>query len=171
MTFKYSNNFILLTKFWIPLTLLEINVISLFIVTTDYSDTKIITFKKGTSFEACVLLFFIKFLFFTKWWPFKNYEKCFLFHLKSSFHSRDIQFFVFLSFPLFLPVGHCFRGWLKINLKVYDVISCLNKNLITHFVWCLEKEIRCDIETLSIDRVLNKEHFCRKSMQKMCTKS
>ena len=25
--------------------------------------------------------------------PFKNYEKCFLFHLKSSFGSRDIQIF------------------------------------------------------------------------------
>ena len=29
---------------------------------------------------------------------FKNYEKCFLLHLKSSFRSRDIQFFVI--FPL-----------------------------------------------------------------------
>ena len=78
---------------------------------------------------------FIKFyFFFTKWQPFKNFEKCFLFHLKSSFRSRDIQFFVFLSFPLFLPVGHCFRGWSKINLKVHDVINCLNKNSITHFV-------------------------------------
>ena len=33
----------------------------------------------------------------------KNYEKCFLFHLKSSFRSRDIQIFVFFfpSFPHF----------------------------------------------------------------------
>ena len=53
---------------------------------------------------------FIKFLFFHQMIALQNYEKCFLFHLKSSFHSRDIQFFVFLSFPLFLPVGHCFRG-------------------------------------------------------------
>ena len=30
------------------------------------------------------------FYFFTNWYPFKNYEKCFLFHLKSSFHSWDI---------------------------------------------------------------------------------
>ena len=103
--------------------------------------------------------------------PFKNYEKCFSFHLKSSFRSRDIQALVFSSSPLFLPVSHCFRGWSKKNLKVYDVINCLNKNLITHFVWYLEKEIRCDIETLSIDRELNKEHFYGKIMQKMCTKS
>ena len=101
----------------------------------------------------------------------KKFEKCFLFHLKSSFRSRDIRFFVFLSFPLFLPAGHCFGGWSKINLKVHDVINCLNKNLITHFVWYLEKEIRCDIETLPIDRELNKAHFYEKIIQKMCTKS
>ena len=32
-----------------------------------------------------------------------------------------------------LPVNHCFRGCLKINVKVYDIINCLNKNLM-HFV-------------------------------------
>ena len=31
--------------------------------------------------------------------PIKNYEKCFLFHLKSSFHSQDIQFFIVFSLP------------------------------------------------------------------------
>ena len=64
----------------------------------------------------------------------ENYEKCFSFHQKISFRSRDIQIFVFLSSRPFLPVSHCFGGCLKINLKVYDVIDCLNKNLITHFV-------------------------------------
>ena len=44
-----------------------------------------------------------------------------LFRLKSSFRSRDIQIFVFPSSPLFLNVGHCFRRWSKINIKVYDV--------------------------------------------------
>ena len=75
-----------------------------------------------------------------------------LFHLKSSFCSWDIQIFVFQSSPPFFPVGHCFRGWSKINLKVY-VIHFLNKNLITHFVWYLEKGKRNDSETLSIDRI------------------
>ena len=95
----------------------------------------------------------------------------FLFHFKSSFRSRDIQFFLILSSPLFLPVSHCFRCWSKINLIDYDVINCLNKNLLTHFLWYLEKEKRCDIETLFIDRVLNKKHFYGKIMQKKCTKS
>ena len=113
------------------------------------------------------LLFFTKLLFSTKWQPFKNYEKCLLFHLKSSFCSQDIQFFLFPPSPLFLPVNHCGRCCLKINLQVYDVINCLNKNLITHFVWYLGKVNRYDIEILSIDRVLNKEDFYGKIMQKM----
>ena len=63
--------------------------------------------------------------------------------LKSSFCSRDIHIFVFPSSPLFLPVTHYFKGWSKINLKVCDVIRCLNKNLIiTHFAWYLKKEKR-----------------------------
>ena len=81
--------------------------------------------------------------------------KMFLFHLKISFCSWDIQMFVSLSSSLFCPVSHCFGGWFKKNLNVYDVMNCLIKNLMTHFAWYLEKEIRCDIETLSIDKVLN----------------
>ena len=100
---------------------------------------------------------FVKFLFLAKWWPFKNYEKCFLFHLKCPFHSWGLQIFVFLS--SFLPVNHFFRGWSKINLKVCDVINCLNKNLITNFVWYLEKEKSYDIKTLSPDIVLYKGQF------------
>ena len=122
-------------------------------------------------FKACDHNFLIKFLFLTKWYPFKNYEKCFLLHQKSSFRTQDIQIFVFSSSPLFFPVSHCLRGWSKKNLKIYDVINCLNKNLITRFVWYLEKEIRCDNETLSIDRELNKKHFYGKIKLKVCLKS
>ena len=32
-------------------------------------------------------------------------------------------------FPSFPPCQPLFRDWSKINLKVYDVIKCLNKNL------------------------------------------
>ena len=82
---------------------------------------------------------------------------------------RGIQIVVFSSSPLFFPVSHCFTGWSKENLKVYDIIDCQNKNL-RHFVWYLEKEIRYYIETLSIGREVNKENCYGKIMQKMCTK-
>ena len=48
--------------------------------------------------------------------------------------------FYFSIFPSFFPVSHWLRGWSKRNLKIYNVSNCLNKNLITHFVWYLEKE-------------------------------
>ena len=115
-------------------------------------------------------LFLSNVYFFSKWKSFENYEKCFLFYQKSSCHSRDIQIFVSLSSPLFLPVGHCFRGWLKINLKFCGVIIYLNKNLIIHFVWYLGKEKRYDFETLSIDKVLNKENLYGKSCRKYAPK-
>ena len=85
--------------------------------------------------------------------------------------SRYSNFCIFV-FPSFSPCQLLlYWGWFHKNCKVYDVIICLNKNLITHFVWYLEKEIRCDIDTLSIDGILNMEHFYVKIMQKMCTKS
>ena len=125
-----------------------------------------------THFKACVYYFLSNVYFSPNDSPSKTIKNVFYFmYIKTSFRSWDIQIFIFSSSLFFFPVSHCFRGWFKRNLKVYDVINCLNKNLITHFVWYLEKEIRCDIETLSIDRVLNMEHFYGKIMQKMCTKS
>ena len=73
--------------------------------------------------------------FYQKLW------KLFCTSSKSCFHSKDIQTSVLASSPFFLSVSHCFRGCSKINLKVYDVINYLIKNL-THFVWSLEKEKR-----------------------------
>ena len=73
---------------------------------------------------------------------FKACARYFFFHQMIVFYENTfyfIQMFVFLSSPLFFNVGHCFRGWSKINVKVYGVINCVNKNLITHFVWYLEK--------------------------------
>ena len=65
---------------------------------------------------------------------FQKLWKIFLFHLKRSFRSRNIYIFVFPSSPLFPhAVSHYFRGLSKINLKVYDVINCLNKNSQTPF--------------------------------------
>ena len=54
---------------------------------------------KWEKVKASVRYFVSNFYFLTKWKPFKNYEKCFLSHLKSSFGSRDIQFFVIFSLP------------------------------------------------------------------------
>ena len=97
--------------------------------------------------------------------------KMFFIPSKKLFSLSRYSNFCISIFPLFLPVSHCFRAWSKINLKVYDVINCLNKSLITHFVWYLEKEKTYDIETFCIDRVLQKEHFYGKVMQKVCNKS
>ena len=71
---------------------------------------------------------------------------------------------------LFSPVGHCFKGWSKTNFKVYDVNNCLNRNLITHFGWYLEKKIRYAIET-SIDRIFDITYFHGNIMQKKCYKA
>ena len=46
----------------------------------------------------CAHLLHMFMVFFTKWWPFKNYERCFLFRIKSSFHSWDIHIFVIVPF-------------------------------------------------------------------------
>ena len=78
-------------------------------------------------FKACVCYFLSNFYFSPNDTPF-------LFHQKSSFHTKDIQMFVFSSSLLFFPVSHCLRGRCKKNLKIFNVINCLNKNLITHFV-------------------------------------
>ena len=122
-------------------------------------------------FLKLVSIIFYQFFIFHQMITLQKLWEMFLFHLKNSFCYQDIQFIVFLSSPLFLPVHHCFRGCLKINFEVCDIINCLIKNLITNFIWYLGKEKRYDIETLSNDRVLNKENLYGKIMQKMFTKS
>ena len=122
-------------------------------------------------FKACVYYFLSNFYFSPNDSPSKTMKNVFLFHLISSLCSHDIQIFVFPSSPLFHPVSYCFRGWSKINLKLYDAIKCINKNSITHFVSYPEKRKMYEIETLSIDRVSNKEHFYEKVMHQMFTKS
>ena len=73
---------------------------------------------------------------------------------RSSF-SRYSDFCI-PSFLLFSPLDQRFRGWLKKN-NIFCLIS--------------SKWKRYDIETLSIDRVINKEQLYRKILKKICTKS
>ena len=99
---------------------------------------------KLVDIKASVCYYLSKFYFPLNDSPSKT-MKFFFISSKSSFPSRDILIFVFPSSRLFLPVSHSFRDWSKINLKVYNVINCPDKNL-TNFVWYLEKEKRYDIE-------------------------
>ena len=122
------------------------------------------------TFKACVRYFLSNFYFSPNDSPSKTMKNVFSWSKKLFSFSR-YSIFAFPSSPLFFPVSYCFRVWFKKNLKVYDVIICLNKNLMTHFFRDLETEIRCYNETYSIDRVLNAEHFYGKIMQKMWTKS
>ena len=75
---------------------------------------------------------------------------------------------LYFRFPLFsLPISHCFRDRSKINLKVCDIISCLNTTL---FCLISREGKKYDIETFSLDTVLNKEYLYGKIIQKMCIK-
>ena len=69
----------------------------------------------------------------------KLYKMVFISSKKLFLFSRYLRFCISV-FLFFFPASHCFRGCSKIDLKVYDVINCVNKNFITHFVWYLEKE-------------------------------
>ena len=71
--------------------------------------------------QSLCSLFFINFYFFTKWQPFKNYEKCFLFHLRSSFRSWDIQIFVIFFLPSTLSRLKRTNG----SGIIYDVMNWL----------------------------------------------
>ena len=123
------------------------------------------------SYLKLVSAIFYHFFIFHQMIALQKLWKMFFSSSKKLFSFSRYSNFRFSSSPLFSPVSHCFRDWFQKNRKVYDVILSLNKNLITRFLWYLEKEIRCDIDTLSIDGILNMEHFYVKIMQKMCTKS
>ena len=60
--------------------------------------------------------------------------KMFFVSSKKLFSFSRYAIFCISAFPFFLSVSHCFRGWSKINLKVCDIINCLNKNSITQLV-------------------------------------
>ena len=49
--------------------------------------------------------------------------KMFFISSKKLFSFSKYSNFCISAFPSFSPVSHCFRGWSKINLKVYDVTT------------------------------------------------
>ena len=115
---------------------------------------------EALSLKLVSAIFYLNFVFHYMIALKKLWKMFFILSKKLFTFSRYSIFFISIFYS-FSPVSYCFRGWSKINLiKVYNV-----------FIWYLEKEKRYDIETMSTDRVLNKEHFYGKAMQKMCNKS
>ena len=108
---------------------------------------------------------FIKFLFFHQIIALQKLWKMLFISSKKLFSFSRYSIFCISVLPSF---STCQPMLWKINLKVHDVINCLNKNSITHFVWYLKKEKSYGTENLSIDGVLDEEHFYRKITQKMC---
>ena len=73
--------------------------------------------------------------------PSKSMKNVFIWFKKLFSFSRYLVFFFCLPIVFSLSTIDCFSGWSKVNLKVYDIIKCLNKNL-THFVWYIGEEKR-----------------------------
>ena len=78
----------------------------------------------------------------------------------------------FISFKKLFPFSRysnfcisVFPFFLSLSAIALEVESLWHQKL------SIEKEIGYDIETLSTERVLNKEHFYGKIIQNMCTKS
>ena len=66
--------------------------------------------------------------------------KMFFISSKKLFLFSRYSDFCISVFCLFLRVSHCFRGWSKINLEIYDVFNCLWKNVITYLFDILRRK-------------------------------
>ena len=98
---------------------LEYDIIFLFKLTIFYMKMNILFFVKNTISK--VKFVSVIFHHFAKWKPFKIYKKkCFLFQLKSSFPSWDIQIFV-----IFIFAFHTFQiqkdKWEWNNLRCHEL--------------------------------------------------
>ena len=103
---------------------------------------------------------------------FQKLWKIFFISSKNLFSFSRYSNFCIFAFPYFSPCQSLLES--LIQYKDSDFVNCLNKNLIIHFVWYLEKEKRYDTEPLATvlnNTVLNKKHFYGKIMEKMYTKS
>ena len=68
---------------------------------------------------------------FEKTWYHLIFGLCFLFHRRSSIHSRDIEIFTPTSSSLFSHVVHCWEYRIKLNddkSEGFDIIICVNRN-------------------------------------------
>ena len=126
----------------------------------------------SVDFKSCVCFFSFLFLFFffhqivvliESWKMLISFKKLISF-------SKYPRFCISL-FPSSFPCQLLLEMMIKLNFKVYDVINWLNKILGTLFVWYLGKESRSNIETWSIDWVLNKVHFYEKVCRKFAPKT
>ena len=115
----YYNYYLYILK-----SILEVNFLNLciciYVQTQNY--TKIIyTWSKLLKLVSGI---FYQIFIFLPNEPFKNYEKCFLFHLKSTFRSQDIQIFVIFPLPF-----HTFQiqkdKWNLNNLLCHE-LTCIN---------------------------------------------
>ena len=98
-----------------------------------------VLFSFTVEFKACVCYFLLNFCFSPNDSPQKLWKMFFILSKKLFSFSRYSNFCIFVFPSFFFPVSHCLRGWSKKILKIHDVINCLNKNLVTYFVWYLEK--------------------------------
>ena len=91
-------------------------------------------FLKLLSAICCQIFIFHQMVVLQKLWKmfFISSKKLFSFSRYSNFcdfsFSRYLNFFIFV-FPSFFPCQPLLWSWYKKNLKIYDVINCLNKNL------------------------------------------
>ena len=118
-----------------------------------------------TSLKACVHYFLSNVCFSSNDSLSKSMKNNFYFIWKALF-ILEIFNFLYFCFPLFLRMWVSFRGWSK---KIFKFMT--SQELNDKFCLISWEGNKCDIETLSIDRLLIKKHFYGKIMQKICTKS
>ena len=86
-------------------------------------------------FKTFACYFLTNFYFSPNDSPSKTMKDVSYFILKSLFVLRYSIFGISI-FLFFIPVTYCFTAWSKINIKVDDVMNCLNKDLKKkHFVY------------------------------------
>ena len=89
---------------------------------------------------------------FGNWKPFKNDDKCILFHLKISFCYQDIYFFV-------LNCRKTIYSKDKVNFKYCDVTTWETNNCNTKIAQFLKKQRQPDNEIQSVNRIKHEKNF------------